>query len=358
MNLLILQKNSNKGGAQHALSRILKVLKTKKEFNIYIICSSKGWFTHQLDELDIKYFLIKFPSYKSFFGKIFKLKKWSTNIYTLLKREKFTPNIIIANNYIESIYSLKLSNLFNDCTTITFFRDSYMSKKDYHYFKCENIDLKICISDYMQKKLLYCNNTKVVTDGLLSKEFYPLKEKSPTFPKKVLLLGGPHTEKGWNTFFEAIDNILRKHNIKLFDSIITTGIPSQQQKNKLKLNNSIEVIFHQKFENLLEEVRKYDLVVFPSKKESFGLAALEVIAAGIPLLSSKTGIIHEVINEECLLFSPGNVRELEDKLIYLYKNWAQIEFNLITQQRRIKEKYLVEHQIEKLIKLLKGNIKN
>ncbi len=54
----------------------------------------------------------------------------------------------------------------------------------------------------------------------------------------------------------------------------------------------------------MELTREYELVINASRGETFGMAAIEVIAAGISLLSSRTGVIEKVIENEGLLFEP------------------------------------------------------
>lgn len=55
-----------------------------------------------------------------------------------------------------------------------------------------------------------------------------------------------------------------------------------------------DVIFVGKLKQTIEVLRLSDLFLLPSETESFGLAALEALAAGVPVISTNTGGIPEV----------------------------------------------------------------
>ena len=57
-----------------------------------------------------------------------------------------------------------------------------------------------------------------------------------------------------------------------------------------------------------------DLFLLPSETESFGLAALEAMACGAPVIASRTGGLPEVIDhgETGYLFDVGAVEEMAD----------------------------------------------
>jgi len=67
-------------------------------------------------------------------------------------------------------------------------------------------------------------------------------------------------------------------------------------------------------EELASAFASADLFVFPSEMESFGLVAVESMAAGVPVAGSRVGGIPEVIQDGLTgwTFAPGDVPALTD----------------------------------------------
>lgn len=70
-----------------------------------------------------------------------------------------------------------------------------------------------------------------------------------------------------------------------------------------------------------------DLFLLPSETESFGLAALEAMVMGVPVISSDTGGIPEVNiqGETGFLSSVGDVEEMADNAIHILEDPVRLE---------------------------------
>jgi N-acetyl-alpha-D-glucosaminyl L-malate synthase BshA len=69
-----------------------------------------------------------------------------------------------------------------------------------------------------------------------------------------------------------------------------------------------------------------DLFLLPSEKESFGLAALEAMASGVPIISSDSGGLPEVniAGESGYLSAVGNIKEMAANAIKILKDDATL----------------------------------
>lgn len=69
-----------------------------------------------------------------------------------------------------------------------------------------------------------------------------------------------------------------------------------------------------------------DLFLLPSEKESFGLAALEAMACGVPVVGSKVGGLPEVVGPGGILCPAGDVKEMTAAALTILANllpWRQ-----------------------------------
>jgi N-acetyl-alpha-D-glucosaminyl L-malate synthase BshA len=89
-----------------------------------------------------------------------------------------------------------------------------------------------------------------------------------------------------------------------------------------------------------------DLFILPSETESFGLAALEAMAAGVPVISTNTGGLTEInINDYCgYLSNVGDVDDMALNAIRILKNeatLAQFKANALKQANKFSLKKIL-----------------
>jgi len=101
------------------------------------------------------------------------------------------------------------------------------------------------------------------------------------------------------------------------------------------------VKFLGKQEGLVEILTSCDVFLIPSQSESFGLAALEAMAAGLPVVSSSVGGLPELVkhNETGFIAEIGDVDRMAKYVIDLLKNEKKYELFARNARQRAVDKF-------------------
>jgi glycosyltransferase involved in cell wall biosynthesis len=101
--------------------------------------------------------------------------------------------------------------------------------------------------------------------------------------------------------------------------------------------------------------KSLDIAVVPSLSESFGLAALEALACGVPVVSTTAGGLKEIVidGESGLLVPPGDAAALARALLTLLTN-DQLRFRLAQGARRRAQAFSPERRSRELLHLIFG----
>src|SRR6267378_4065364 len=101
--------------------------------------------------------------------------------------------------------------------------------------------------------------------------------------------------------------------------------PAEQEADRLGLRNDVR--FLGKVDNVADILRGGDLFLLPSATESFGLAALEAMACGVPVLASAAGGIPEVVTdgETGALAPVGDVARMTERALAILQDGAEHE---------------------------------
>lgn len=154
-------------------------------------------------------------------------------------------------------------------------------------------------------------------------------------------LGRLSDEKGIKTLIKATEST--KFQLK----IIGTG-PLEKQLNKN--NSNIEFCGFKEWEEISSILQDSKFLILPSEwYENNPISVIESLCLGTPVLGSKIGGIPEIIdiNQNGLLFEPGNVNDLKEKIELMFN--SDFDYNTISKNAR--EIFSAENYYNKLIKI-------
>lgn len=99
------------------------------------------------------------------------------------------------------------------------------------------------------------------------------------------------------------------------------------QREVVKLGVKRDVRFFGRVDDVADLLRGADLFLLPSETESFGLAALEAMACGVPVVASNTGGIPEVVvdGETGFLAPVGDVAMMTQRAIEALSDPVRLE---------------------------------
>jgi len=150
------------------------------------------------------------------------------------------------------------------------------------------------------------------------------KNRVPDSPVVFGVAKGLHTVYGLDLLIEAFAQVYR-HFPQTLLRIAGDGPerrPLEDLAEKLGVTEAIEWLGQIPNANVADFYQSVDIVVIPSRQESFGVTAVEGSACARPVIASRVGGLTEVIveGETGLLFSPENIFELVEGMERLIKD--------------------------------------
>lgn len=143
--------------------------------------------------------------------------------------------------------------------------------------------------------------------------------------KIILYVGRIHRIKGIDILVKAYSSLMsRLNNVKLVIVGPDDGYLSELLKliKTMAIEESIIFVGALYGKSKIEAYVDADVCVIPSRYEIWGIAALEAMACGRPVLATDMGGLKEIISngETGLLVAPENSEELLDCLTFVLKN--------------------------------------
>ncbi len=202
------------------------------------------------------------------------------------------------------------------------------SKKDpYHALLYGQIDLLITITDLLKKE---CEQRIPISKDKIRRLYYGVPEPDRGIvPSKlndvfrVGLFSRIEHQKGQHLVIEAAKLLLAKGIKAEFDlwGDVMDEQYAQVLKKQITLHELEKYIRFCGFNaNPPNEMPNYDVILMPSKNETFGLVLAEAMRAEVATIGTRAGGVPEIIDhgENGLLFDWGNAGDLANQIEKLY----------------------------------------
>ncbi len=180
----------------------------------------------------------------------------------------------------------------------------------------EGVDHFLAVTDLAREALLEegvaDEKITVIPMGVDLKRFRPGR-RAEAGPMRILCVARLVAEKGIRELVEAF-SALRKIHPDL--ELVLVGEGPLKNKYAHMPGIIFQPLPYQQIEKAYQEA---DIFCLPSKtikywQEQYGMALVEAMACGLPIVTTKTGAIAEVCGEAAIYAKPGDVNDLQLKL--------------------------------------------
>lgn len=357
--VIFVQNSVHLAGAQKSLSRLLAA-PAMRSHNPVLLTGEEGWLTEHCQEKGVPWVHLPFPSSRSLTGRLWGNRGFAKQAVRQLRPllQPGRPVIVHTNDHPDSLLGLAVAAELKALPVLTL-RTPGMSQRDFAKYQCGDHRQLISVGDELFRKVtpwLSATRTPLalVHNGVTEEEIMPPAPASSSRLEKVLVLGSIIPRKGWQDLVKALlilETRLPAGHLPEFHCLgdLLGKNPAEiLQTERLK---RFKLLFLGVDEEYRERLRGYSLALHPSRSESFGMAALECVAAGVPLLAAATGLVPEFIPRPAFLHTAQDSTALADRLeALMFQSPAQLsaDFGFAEAHENIRQRFATQATVRKL----------
>ncbi len=177
----------------------------------------------------------------------------------------------------------------------------------------------ICVSNAVKDALdawqpATRTKTVVIPNGARLELFKPVKRETFHKPVSILSVGRLTPAKNYHKALEAV-SLLAKQNRDKVEFVWTIAGDGKLKDELFKhiedLNLGAKVKLLGTSNNIPELLKEADIFFIPSSWEGFGIAAVEAMASGLPVVASDVPGLKEVVGKEAgILVNPESIKSM------------------------------------------------
>lgn len=350
------------GGAENLLLELSKGL-SKEKFNISVgYLKGQGTLKEDFETAGIRVVDFKMRSKFDMFC-LFKLA-------VFIRQEKFDiVHTHLINADIFGFFAAKIAGV-NTIVSTKHNTDAFRRRKSFSMrldsFVANRLSLNIAVSNSVRDFLIKYQRInpekfKVVYNGINNAEFSPRKNKEDakidlglnSKEYVVGVIGRFEEQKGHIYLIEAMQKIISEiENVRLV-FLGQGSLKKSLQKRISFLNLGSKVTFLKMRSDVVNVLSALDIFILPSLWEGLGMAMLEAMAAGVPVIASDVDGIKEVIESDKtgILVPPADPGKIAEAVIELLKDEKRREYFSVMGQNSVQAGFNMFGFIKKIEKI-------
>ena len=231
----------------------------------------------------------------------------------------------------------------------------------------QNTVMKKTLSSTNLKKLLFRSETAMEKS---IKAFPEIREKSCVhypaveIPKqkkrgddgtvRLCFVGSDWVRKGLMVLLNVFDELKQKYDIELF-------IVTEPSFNVIDFDSKVTVFNNLHYSEVFPKLyQDSDIFVLPTRYELFGMAAVEAMACGLPVVMSHAYASHEIVADGVtgFLTDYGDVEALKEKLSQLIEDSSLRNRMGSAGRKHVEEKFSIPRFQKELAGIFEESIKS
>ena len=209
-------------------------------------------------------------------------------------------------------------------------------------------------ADLVRQDMKLADNIRVIYNGVDHKIFTPAKPNTAkqTNNINVLFCGNLTRRKGAHWLVPIAERLDR--NIKI---IYTSGL---RHAKTLTAHRQLHCLGTIPYHDMPAIYRCADILLFPTVREGFGLAAAEAMACGLPVVATDCSALPELIDNEKggFLCPMGDVKAFAEKITILAEN-PRLRREMGDYNRtKVEEMFTLDRMVSQYLKLFEEVLSN
>ena len=264
--------------------------------------------------------------------------------YALLHIQKNFPLVTTIHHPITRDHKLELENAKN-------WKQRLSSNRWHGFLRMQKKvapSLKAIITPSHSSKIDISNEFSVnkdfidvVHNGIDTETFKPNDNKKRIKNRIITTASADVPLKGLKYLINALPKIISLYP----DTELVVIGKAKNNGETMKLIKKLNLLPHIHFKSNLKEEDIVDLyasaelAVIPSLYEGFGFGAGEAMSCGVPLISTLSGGLEDIVKGSCYEIEPGSSVQIENAVIDLFDNEEEMKRVALLGRKRILEKF-------------------